>query len=274
MSTELVPKATIAEMVLHREKALEAFAAGQKLLLEADAAAARAARCEDSGGGFRLSEAGGYHSPGQIKHIDPVAFRKDIDRHIWYYLLEATQVRTTMGYTDLKALEDQLDKDPPEATYENIVGTMARLFATAPDMLAKSVAEAFEHLSHEYKTNNEYRFTKRIIYNFAFSPHWGSFYATEACGRMLYDLEKAMLVLEGRPVTPQGEIVPLVCGVVRGMFHCTPTPAPWCCGNAYFKVTAYKKGSLHIEFKRDDLLEKLNLILAKVKGAVLSGRKC
>lgn len=73
--------------------------------------------------------------------------------------------------------------------------------------------------------------------------------------------------MDGKPTDPNGEIVPLLSK------HIGEGDAPWLIETEYFRCKAYKKGSLHIEFLRKDLVASMNRVLARHYGDVLPNER-
>ncbi|WP_289472880.1 DUF4942 domain-containing protein, partial [Klebsiella pneumoniae] len=87
-----------------------------------------------------------------------------IDTRGWDYLLSESALRTFM---DAKAREQwnrQISEgDVPEFTVANIEATFAQLYGARGDMFERGVIECFRRLSWNYRTNQPFKFGKRII---------------------------------------------------------------------------------------------------------------
>jgi len=265
-SKELIPKESVAELLAHREKALEEFDAGLEHLLAAHAAAERAAGGDPHHYGFDMSR--DRHRTVYASHLDRDAFRRNVDRAIWRYLLEASGIRAMMGSEDLKRWREQLDtEDVPEATWETIASTLAGLAGSVPGLIETTAVSCFKRLRWHYKTNDPASFTPRIIYEYAYDPKWPTISRHDGFGLLLHDLERLMRIFDGKPPSED-------CKIVGELQLALPKygekpESPWIAETEYFHVKAFKKGTVHLKFKRADLLDKLNMVLAKHYGETL-----
>jgi Domain of unknown function (DUF4942) len=92
--------------------------------------------------------------------------QKDVDQGAWRHLMNESGLRTLMDATARAEWDEQLDKFKfPDLTAENIRATFQMLHATRGDMFDRGVIRCFKQLSWDYKTNNPFRFGKRIILN-------------------------------------------------------------------------------------------------------------
>ena len=161
-------------------------------------------------------------------------------------------------------LDQRLEKgDLPEPTIEAVASFGAFYQEQAGEMVRERVREVFDLLrppgSH-YKTNTEFEIGPRVILSHVISSGWthpfkvsyGSGYGASPSARLLA-LETTFQMLDGRGTvakTNNGLLVDAinVCGKDgRG-------------STEYFAFRACKNGSLHLAFRRLDLLAKLNRI--------------
>ncbi len=266
MPNELIPKESIQEILNHRERALEEFKIGLRHLLAASKAGKRATKNDL---GLNIVR----HRYVSLKDLDPETFRHEIDRGIWRYLIEASGIRAMMGSKDVKKWNEQLQgENVPEATWETIAATMTALASSVPDLIETTTVSCYERLSRDHKTNHPEALTKRIIYKYAYNPQWPSVNRHDGIGLLLHDLERLMLIFDGKPASEDCRIVGLLDEVMPKYGRPKRRP-PWTAETEYFQIKAFKKGTIHVYFKRDDLLARLNLVLAKHYGKTLPESK-
>jgi hypothetical protein len=265
--SELVLKGTLDELLAHRARALEEYAKGMEHMLAAEAAAYRAVQESEHYCYFSLTDRHARHS-AYAKDLDLVAFRKEVDRQLWRFLIESTAIRQVMGRSDIEAFEKLVEEDPPEATPETVYATLDRLRAGAGGMFAKSVVEVFEQLPRAYRTNLGNRIGEKLILEHAFEPRWPSLSCFEWAGRVLYDLEKALCLVGALPPPPPaGVVTPLLAAKIR---ENGKDARGWIAETPLLVAKAFKKGTIHVEFLRRDLVDALNKILAGHYGAVIA----
>jgi hypothetical protein len=200
------------------------------------------------------------------------AFRVAVDRIAWNHLLKESGLRTFMDAEARAQWDDQLQKanDVPSFTLENIEATFGALYASRGEMFERGVIRCFKRLSWDYKTNQPFRFGKRIVLNHLFSPYKGAvngvgFLSTHTTNE-LDDLLRVFHVLDGKPEPDHRQ------GMYHQISQVENKAREW--DGEYFHLRWFKKGSAHLTFKRMDLVEELNKIIAKhYPGALPDGRR-
>lgn len=191
----------------------------------------------------------------------PNEVAKELRRKTWRTVVARLQMQKAMSIKAWAEFEKKLEhEDPPPVTVELIEGMVLGYRQSLPEMLEESVKEVFDWLrprSSEYKTNTEFEIGRRVILNWVvdigWSNHWG----------VRHGREQHLAALEN--------VFDLVAGVVRkdnasawsdlslAIKACTK-PGPCAGETAYFRFKGHRKGTLHLEFKRMDLVAKLNAI--------------
>src|SRR5690606_14748674 len=129
-------------------------------------------------------------------------------------------------------------------------------------IFARGVAECFSDLDRRFRSHDGWKIGSRIILTGAFteSGHWNYYYNKRDT---ILDIERAFLVLDGREVPPgYGGLVGAIEEARRGGWGARQT----CVENEFFTARIYKNGNAHLWFKRDDLLRKVNRLLADYYG--------
>jgi Domain of unknown function (DUF4942) len=255
-TAELVKSISIANFANQRVAVVERIRTALDLLAEAERLA-RAARL-----GFpRLVIDNSYSRRGTPVITGEYASRADaeaaivrtIDTQGWNYLLAESGLRTFMDARAREQWNRQIaDGDVPELTAANIEATFAQLYGARGDMFERGVLECFRRLSWDYKTNQPFRFGKRIIVRHLFSHGSPNHSVTDE----LDDLMRVFCVLDGKPESDHRHGA---YHLVSDAWHARRTEAE----NDYVHLRWFKNGNGHLSFKRPDLVEKMNLILAK-----------
>jgi len=119
-----------------------------------------------------------------------------IDIRGWDYLLSESGLRTFMDAKARGQWNNQIaEGDVPELTAANIEATFAQLYGARSDMFERGVFEYFRRLSWNYRTNEPFRFGKRIIARYLLSS--GSL--NHRVTNELDDLIRVFCVLDGKP---------------------------------------------------------------------------
>lgn len=180
------------------------------------------------------------------------AVTRNIDRKSGMMALMDAQARDQWH----KNLEEG---DLPAISEANILSTFEQLHLNTMDVFERGIINVFKGLSWDYKTNSPCRFGKKIIINnlvshnrWGFSLNWG--WRRD----QLADLERMLFLLDGKPIPDiRGDIS------TRLMEHIRDNPAKEVYEDEFFSIRYYQKGTAHLTFKRLDLIERMNDIIAK-----------
>ncbi|RBB37554.1 DUF4942 domain-containing protein [Burkholderia reimsis] len=176
-----------------------------------------------------------------------------IDVRGWSYLLSESGLRTFM---DAKAREQWgrqlVEGDVPELTVANIEATFTQLYGARGDMFERGVLQCFRRLSWDYKSNQPFRFGKRIIVKYLLSQGSTNHRVTDE----LDDIVRVFCVLDGQPEPDHRHGVYYLISDAQRERRAEAE-------HAYFQLRWFKNGNGHLTFKRPDLVDQMNLILAK-----------
>ena len=254
--TDLVKSISITNLANQRAAVVERVRQALDLLAEAEQLA-RAAHL-----GFpRLVLDDSYGCRGRPTITGEYAKRDEaeaaivsvIDTRGWSYLLSESGLRTFMDARAREQWNKQLAEGyVPELSAANIEATFAQLYGSRSDMFERGVLQCFRRLSWDYRTNQPFNFGKRIIVKYLLSQGSTNHRVTDE----LDDLIRAFCVLDGLPEPDH-----------RHGAYCLVSDARQArqaeAENTYFHLRWFKNGNGHLLFKRLDLVEKMNLILAK-----------
>lgn len=188
------------------------------------------------------------------------AVTRNIDSSIWRDLMLKSGMMALMDAQARDQWHKNLEEgDLPAISEANILSTFEQLHLNRMDVFERGIINVFKGLSWDYKTNSPCSFGKKIIINnlvthsrWGFSLNWG-------CRRdQLADLERMLFLLDGKPIPDNRSDI-----TTRLMAHIRDNPAEDVYEDEFFRVRYFQKGTAHLTFKRLDLVERMNDIIAK-----------
>jgi len=210
--------------------------------------------------------------------------RRVTDVRIWSRLVQVTGIEMLMDVEAKKKFHDSLCEVPardrrtnqlarPEdvnivtdVTPENVRATIETLRGDQDVIFARGVANAFSKLDRRFKSHDGFKIGSRIILDMAFDG-FGSWRYDRWMRDTIIDIERVFAVLEGKPIGySYASIIQAVDNDRRGRGL---SPAQSETVGEFFKVRVFKNGNAHLWFTRDDLLERVNKILASYYGEVI-----
>ncbi len=191
---------------------------------------------------------------------------RDVDAGAWRHLMNESGLRTFMDAEARRSWDATLYTDKvPEFTFDNLKSTFTQLYSTRDEMFDRGVLSCFRKLSWNYKTNSPVKFGKRLVLTGMIGTHRYShggrtvvqlfFYGS---GRLdqLDDLARAMHVLDGKPEPDHRD-------AYSNVLSQRSTSGDNTYEDALFALRWFRNGNVHLTFKRPDLVERMNQILAK-----------
>lgn len=247
-----VKSVSIANMVRMREAVIDRLSKARALIEEAGEMAKRA---HLGFPGIDVSSPGNGSKHPLLSPYGMGTMRAAVDCAAWKYLMDESGLRTFMDAEARRKWDSGLyDREVPELTPETIEATFRKMHDSRAEMFERGVIRCFKQLSWNYKTNSPWRFGKRIILRHLFSVYGGSMFANYRATDELDDLMRVFHVLDGKPEPDHRHAMySLINANERAMQ----------CENEYVHIKWFKKGSGHVTFKRPDLVDKLNQIVAK-----------
>ncbi|EML7082822.1 DUF4942 domain-containing protein [Klebsiella oxytoca] len=188
------------------------------------------------------------------------AVTRNIDSSIWRDLMLKSGMMVLMDAEARDQWHKNLEEgDLPAISEANILSTFEQLHLNKMDVFERGIVNVFKGLSWDYKTNSPRSFGKKIIINnlvthnrWGFSLNWG--WRRD----QLADLERMLFLLDGKPIPDnRGDIS------IRFMEHIRDNPAKNAYEDEYFSIRYFHKGTAHLTFKRLELIEMMNDIIAK-----------
>ncbi|MCK7257582.1 DUF4942 domain-containing protein [Enterobacter roggenkampii] len=192
-----------------------------------------------------------------------------IDRDVWRDLMKRSGMLSIMDAQARDEWHNSLEKDDiPAVSEENILSTFKQLHLNKGEVFERGVINVFKGLSWDFKTNSPCKFSAKIIVTglvkfdrWGFGLNWG--WQRDR----LADLERMLMLLDGKPVPDNRTDVTRRLGDhIHANRHSTRYE------DEIFTIKYFQKGTAHITFKRPELVDKLNDIIARHYPGTLAAR--
>lgn len=185
---------------------------------------------------------------------------RNLDRGIWRDLMKRSGMLSIMDAQAREQWYNSLEKeDIPAVSEENILSTFKQLHQSKDDVFERGVINVFKSLSWDFKTNSPCQFGKKIIVTgLVKCDRWGFGLSGGWLRDRLADLERMLMILDGKPIPDnRADVTRRLGDHIHENRH----------SNSYedeiFKIKYFQKGTAHITFKRPELVDKLNDIIAR-----------
>ncbi|CAI1619729.1 DUF4942 domain-containing protein [Serratia marcescens] len=197
------------------------------------------------------------------------AITRNIDRDIWRDLMLKSGMLSLMDAQARAEWHNSLEKeDIPAVSEANILATFEQLHQSKEEVFERGVINVFKSLSWNYKSNSPCKFGKKIIVDGVVKhDRWGFVLNWGWQRDRLTDLERMLMLLDSKPIPDNREDVTRRLG---DHIHAQRNSTSF--EDEMFTIKYFQKGSAHIIFKRPDLVDKLNDIIAKHYPAALAAR--
>ncbi|WP_326469811.1 DUF4942 domain-containing protein [Enterobacter wuhouensis] len=188
------------------------------------------------------------------------AVTRNIDSSIWRDLMLKSGMMALMDTQARDQWHKNLEEgDLPAISEANILSTFEQLHLNKMEVFERGIINVFKGLSWDYKTNSPCSFGKKIIINnlvshnrWGFSLNWG--WRRD----QLADLERMLFLLSGKSIPDNRSDI-----TTRLMAHIRDNPDKGVYEDEFFRIRYFQKGTAHLTFKRLDLVERMNDIIAK-----------
>ncbi|NWC82847.1 DUF4942 domain-containing protein [Pseudomonas putida] len=208
-----------------------------------------------------LSQHGRYLKPygAQLKE-DLGKVRCELDSKMWRRAMDLTGFKQLMDTQEVGTFERSLEHSPPEFTEDNIRATFIDMQLRSTDMFRRGVFNVFRWLSKAYRTNKAepFRIGEKVIMKSMVRPNLtGGLYIqygmNDKASDQLNDIDRVMKTLDKQPFQPRS-----LESAMNAAFENLEVFE-----DSYYRAKAFKNGNLHLEFKRPDLLDKVNEQIAE-----------
>ena len=188
------------------------------------------------------------------------AITRNLDREIWRDLMQRSGMLSLMDAQARDTWYHSLEYDNfPEISEANIWSTFEQLHQNKDEVFERGVINVFRGLSWNYKTNSPCKFgSKIIVNNLVRWDRWGLHLITGQQADRLADLERMLYLFSGKPIPDSRENI-----IIRLDDHIRSVQGKVCYEDEMFNIRYFKKGSAHITFRKPELVDRLNDIIAK-----------
>ena len=197
------------------------------------------------------------------------AISRNIDRGIWKDLMKKSGMLSLMDAQARDEWYKNLEgEDIPAVSEANILSTFEQLHQSKGEVFERGVINVFKGLSWNYKTNSPCKFgTKIIVTGLVKCDRWGFGLNWGWQRDRLADIERMLVLLDGKPVPDnRADVTRRLGDHIHENRH----------SNHYedemFVIKYFQKGTAHIVFKRPELVDKLNDIIARHYPGALAAR--
>ncbi len=271
MTSLPVPRETIQEIVDRRNRAVSLFAGAHAALADAYDRLGQAFAALPGRPGSTSYDLNGDRQAAALLPVVQVPAAPDFlaaaqlvtDRRVWGHLVTVTDLERLMDKTAKDGLRQQLHREPPEVTVGNVEATLEQFVLDADTIFKRGLATVFSALDRRFRSHDGWKIGGRVILDGALSldGYW-SHYRNQRDA--LQDIERVFHVLDSKPMPlSYAGIVGAVEQSRHGAFGARQSEAE----SDYFTARCFKNGNLHLWFKRDDLLERVNRLLGDYYGA-------
>ena len=197
------------------------------------------------------------------------AITRNLDRGVWRDLMKKSGMLSLMDAQARDEWYRNLEgNDIPTVSKANILSTFEQLHHSKGEVFERGVINVFKGLSWDFKTNSPCKFgTKIIVSGLVKYDRWGFGLNWGWQRDRLADLERMLMLLDGKPVPDNRADVTRRLGdhihENRNSNHYE---------DGMFVIKYFQKGTAHISFKRPELLDKMNDIIAKHFPSMLPAR--
>ena len=247
-NTALVTRKTVEELVREWDMASHLLKTGLESLRQAEEH-------------FRAFDGPGSHYDLCLfTHSD---YTMDYDRKIlrlkaaaWRYLVDRIELKKLASVKRAGEIDRQITEgtDLPEITMDNLFGWLLSLDGQAKKFLEEAIVEVFEFLrppSLRYKTNSGFELGKRVILCNRVEKAWSgsTFRVSYNYENELRALDNVFHMLDGKPLSVyrNGDLINAILESARGTGE-----------TEYFRFKSFLNNNLHLEFRRMDLVQRLN----------------
>ncbi|HFE7524637.1 TPA: DUF4942 domain-containing protein [Salmonella enterica subsp. enterica serovar Newport] len=197
------------------------------------------------------------------------AITRNLDRGIWRDLMKKSGMLSLMDAQARDQWYRNLEGDDiPAISEANILSTFEQLHQSKDEVFERGVINVFKGLSWDYKSNSPCKFGPKIIVNGLIKyDRWGYSLNWSWQRDQLADLERMLMLLDGKPVPDNRADVTRRLGD-----HIHENKGSNSYEDEMFKIKYFQKGTAHIIFKRPELVDSLNDIIARHYPGMLAAQ--
>jgi len=247
MQTDLATRKTVEELVREWNQGLHKLKQGLEILKEA----------EDH---FKCFDNSGYNVK-LFRHddhsMDFDTKRTRLKGAAWRYLVDRIELKKMASIKRSKEIDKQLhenSKDLPDITMDCIFGWLETMSGQAAQFMEEAAVEVYKSLrpwQKTHKTNSQFRIGKKVILTYRLQ---NSFYKDKFSVNYSYQdelkaIDNIFHLLDGKKLSAyrNGDLCTAIEGTPGGIGE-----------TEFFKFKCFRNQNLHLEFKRMDLVQKIN----------------
>lgn len=214
--------------------------------------------------------------PSKYNNIEScmASVTKRVDSAGWRHLMDACGLASLMDQATKQKFDAQIMDEPQPLTMDNAIATFEALREQQTSIMAQGVINVFRSLNYGlYKSNSAFKLDPdgRVITSGAAEPGYFGVQPSYNGTDKIADLYRVFLLLDKKTI-PQN-----LHAAVREFMRDQDAPER---RNSryrylsdsecdYFRVKLFKNGNAHIWFKRPDLVERINRVIAHHYGTTL-----
>jgi Domain of unknown function (DUF4942) len=259
-NTSLTQKQTVTALVNAYQGAVAEIRRGFAIVEAAEKALGLAFAYEEQAYHFQIRD---RYNRTSIEFSDPESSIATLKREAWGVIVARLEVRRMMSIKRAAELDRQLEKEElPEITIENVLAFARGIEANIGSMLDEAVTEVFDWLRphhSRYKTNTEFEIGPKVILAYVVDEFYPPVHDDDRYRvnyryqKDLTALENVFSALDGRGSIAKGQWGSELADAINQTTVDTGRGE-----TRYFKFRCFRNRNLHLEFKRPDLVDKLN----------------
>ncbi|MCC7212534.1 MAG: DUF4942 domain-containing protein [Candidatus Brocadia sp.] len=189
-------------------------------------------------------------------------FSKELDKRLWNHCFDKLGVFTVMNHNNIEKLRREIEDKTPAFTEENIEATVTTMYQNRAKYFVEGIIQTFRELSHDHKTNtnDKFKIPDKCVIKYMLEPCWPKGlrlrYNRED---KLGDIERTFCLLDKEVFEARKTQCEVNASLLEGQTY----------ENKYFELKGYKNGNIHLRFKRIDLLDLANQMIADYYGNTL-----
>jgi len=190
------------------------------------------------------------------RYENPDELLKELKKDVWRVLIDRMELRRILSVKRNEELNRQIEtgQDLPDIDEAQILARLEGTLANTGAFIEEAVQEVFEFLrprNSRYKTNTEFEIGKRVIL-FAVENKWGGDFRVDHYREQnIRAIDNVFHALDGKRTikTHRGPLIDAIEVAKNGAGE-----------TEYFRFRCFRNRNLHLEFKRLDLVAKLNAV--------------
>jgi hypothetical protein len=203
-----------------------------------------------------LAQTGPYLCPYFDHNLSTAKeFTRELDARLWRHAFALTGLDQFFDAKARREFDESIERSPPAFTEENARSALLSAAADADKMFVRGLVEVFLRLSKQHRTNTDAPFEigRKVILGYAVdAAYTGGLRLRHHYGEsQINDIDRVMKILDGREFKANE-----VHNAVNQAFG---KMEPY--EDDFYKMRGYASGTLHLTFKRADLLAKANRMI-------------